>query len=329
MFLSIISIDKMIRLLQNRFAILTLSSIFFMSLSLKADYSPTNCNAGNNTPWEGPITLTGSELPDGVIDCDDDDCEVQVKYYKRMIFNNGNPYWEFQILSVQYKNCSASCRLDPWKVGLWFIAMNERYNMGLIYVGDCYNTFTYKVGSCWELTNPFSQIYKYTVCGGECCQAVYRICIVATTGDDNFEFDRLGEPSIISNNCTGPCQFYDCGNTTPNDFTVTTVKNGPPISVSLNKMSVNELDESVSMQIQPNPTNGKIKLTLNMPEKGTYLITVYDSRGDEMLKQDLIIASEKDVEVDLNSDILSVGMYNIIITGKSGEIMSGKFIKMK
>ncbi|PKL85617.1 MAG: hypothetical protein CVV22_06850 [Ignavibacteriae bacterium HGW-Ignavibacteriae-1] len=78
-----------------------------------------------------------------------------------------------------------------------------------------------------------------------------------------------------------------------------------------------------------NPTDGNVIVSFDLPEKGIYTLSVYDNLGIEIFKQEINAGANLNIEFELKSNAYPAGMYNVLISGFSGEIINGKFIKIK
>ncbi|MBS4000719.1 MAG: T9SS type A sorting domain-containing protein [Desulfobulbaceae bacterium] len=78
-----------------------------------------------------------------------------------------------------------------------------------------------------------------------------------------------------------------------------------------------------------NPTDGNVIVSFDLPEKGIYSISVYGNLGNEIFKQEINSGANLNVEFELKSNSFAIGTYNVVISGSNGEIMNGKFIKVK
>jgi hypothetical protein len=78
-----------------------------------------------------------------------------------------------------------------------------------------------------------------------------------------------------------------------------------------------------------NPTDGNVIVSLDLPEKGAYKISVFDNLGNEIFKQEINSNNNLNFEFELKSNTFPAGLYNVVVSGLSGEIISGKFIKVK
>jgi hypothetical protein len=289
----------------------------------KATYDPTNCDEGDTTAWTGPITLIGMGLPPGVIGCSDSNCIVTVKYYKRNI-----PGWgiEFQVAEISFQNCDSACMVNPWRAAMWMIAVVNKNEMGLINNNDCYNNFVYKAATCWQHDIIFN---RYIACGGECCAGLYRICKRNGPTGDYLEFTQIQVTNRQTYNCTSPCNFTDCSSTMPGSFDGPNEMPDGDIGIFYPKMSIYESLASKFINIHPNPANLKIEINLELPKPGIYSISVFDINGLEHYKKEINLSSNLNINLDVNTSTLPNGLYNIVVTGTNGEVISGKFIKIK
>ncbi len=298
--------------------------VSFTGTTYSQSYDPTHCNEGDPTPWTGPITAWAIGLPADVMGCEDTDCIVTIIYYDRYI-----PGWgyEFQIASIQFQNCDSTCKENAWRMALWMIAMKNQRMMRINQVDSCYLNFTYKAATCWEYSHMSLSAFQYEACGGECCVGLYEICRRVGTSGPYFEFTQLFAIERETYNCDSPCEFTDCESTMPGNWQGSIPSSG--IGNIFPKLGIYESIPSENMNFHPNPTDGNVIVSLELPEKGIYSISVFDNLGNEIFKQELNSGNNLNFEFELKSSTFPTGAYNVVVSGSHGEILNGKFIKIK
>lgn len=79
---------------------------------------------------------------------------------------------------------------------------------------------------------------------------------------------------------------------------------------------IDEIEDNITVNIYPNPNNGKFRLHINSKEKSTVTIQIYNPAGRLIYqKKDLVIQDEFIENVELN--MVSAGIYSIFITNKN------------
>jgi hypothetical protein len=312
------------RLEMVRIALLFVIFVSFTGIANSQTYDPTICDEGDSTPWIGPITAWAVGIPEEVLGCDDDSCIVTITYYKRYIPGWG---WEFQIATITFEGCDAECMENAWNCAWWMIATKYKVQLGINVVDGCYETFHMRAATCWEYDNSLPTISQYKACGGECCVGMYRICRRLGPSGTYFEFTELAPIQNVTNTCETPCEFIDCENTMPGNWSVT---DEPPAGGDLLlKLSIYESVISDRINFHPNPTDGNVIVSFDLPEKGVYTFSVFDNLGNEIFNQEVNSGANLNVEFELKSNSFATGTYNVVVSGNNGEIMNGKFIKVK
>jgi hypothetical protein len=216
--------------------------------------------------------------------------------------------------------------VDAWKCAYWMLAMKNQEQLEIEDIDDCSNVFWLKAATCWKQTLHVA-FNQYRACGGECCVGMYRICKYLGTSGPYFSFTQLSPPEPATDNCEEPCEFTDCDGTMPASWIVDV---GYPIGGNLiPKLSIYESIPSKNINFHPNPTDGNVIVSFDLPEKGIYTISVFDNQGNEIFKQEINSEAHLNFEFELKSNVYPVGMYNVLISSDNGEIMNGKFIKIK
>ncbi|MFA5510973.1 MAG: hypothetical protein WC313_00870 [Candidatus Kapaibacterium sp.] len=293
-------------------------------LTAQDTYDPTYCNEGDTTTWNGPVTVIGVRLPLSFVACTDTNCIVTVKFYERNI-----PGWgyEFQIVEIGFQNCDSSCMTQPWKIAMWLITVVRQQEMLLYNNNDCYSNFVYKVATCWQL-NPI--LHTYYPCGGECCYGLYMICRRFSPSGEYFEFNQIYAIDRETYNCLGPnCNFTDCESTMPEDFDGPYATPNGNIGVFYPKMSIYESAPSKFMSINPNPADSKIELNLDLENPGAYSVTVMDINGVVHYNQVVALGSNGNIKIELDITSIPIGLYNVIATDSSGNVIKGQFVKIQ
>ncbi|MBS4000863.1 MAG: hypothetical protein KGZ71_10320 [Desulfobulbaceae bacterium] len=306
-----------------RIALLFVIFVSFTGIAL-GSYDPTHCDEGDTTAWNGPITAWAVGLPSDVLGCSDTNCIVTITYYDRFVPGTG---YEFQIASIQFQNCDPACKENAWRTAMWMIAMKNQVAMGIHIPNGCYQTFTYKAATCWEYSNLSPSVSQYDACGGECCVGLYEICRRIGTSGPYFEFTQLDVTTRETYNCETPCEFTDCESTMPGDWNASIPGSGT--GNIFPKLGIYESVPSKNINFHPNPTDGNVIVSLDLPEKGIYKISVFDNTGYEIFKQEINTDANLNFEFELKSNTFPIGLFNVIISGINGEIINGKFIKIK
>lgn len=306
-----------------RIALLFAIFVSFTGIAL-GSYDPTHCDEGDTTAWNGPITAWGVGLPADVMGCSDTNCIVTITYYDRFI-----PGWgyEFQIATIQFQNCDSACKANAWRAALWMIAMKEQERLNIDDVDECYLSFTYKAATCWEYDNFSPSISLYKACGGECCVGIYEICNRVGTSGPYFEFTQIDVTDRETYSCETPCEFTDCASTMPGNWNGSNPGSGT--GNIFPKLGIYESIPSRNINFHPNPTDGNVVVSVELPEKGVYTFSVFDNLGNEIFKQEINIETNLNFEFELKSNTFPIGLYNVIVSGLTGEIINGKFIKVK
>jgi hypothetical protein len=307
-----------------RIALLFAIFVGFTGIANSQTYDPTICNEGFPTPWIGPITAWAIGIPADVLGCDDSDCIVTITYYKRFIPGWG---WEFQVAEIQFQGCNIECRENAWKCAWWMIAMKYQVELEIDVVDGCYGTFHMKAATCWEEEENSFSFFNFKACGGECCVGMYRICKRMGPSGTYFEFREVSPIQNVTYNCETPCEFVDCENTMPGNWDIT--DDSPGGGNLLPKLGIYESIPFKNITFHPNPTDGNVIVSLELPEKGTYNISVFDNLGNEIFKQDINTGANLNFEFELKSNSFAIGAYNVVVSGTNGEVMNGKFIKVK
>lgn len=310
------------RLEMVRIALLFVIFVGFTGIANSQTYDPTICDFGDTTAWDGPITAWAIGIPANVIGCADSNCIVSIIYYERFVQGG----WEFQIAEISFQDCDSACMVNAWKCAYWMLAMKNQAKLGIENLDDCSDVFWLKAATCWQHIQ-YLAFNRYRACGGECCIGMYRICRYLGPSGEYFSFTQITAPEPGTNNCEEPCEFTDCDGTMPPSWIVDV---GTPIGGNLiPKLSIYESIPSKNINFHPNPTDGNVIVSFDLPEKGIYTISVFDNLGNEIFKQEINSGANLNIEFELKSNAYPAGMFNVLISCGNGEIMNGKFVKIK
>lgn len=306
-----------------------LSFIIFISLSsnvVRAEFDPTICDQGDDTPWQGPKTVTGINIL-SFFGCENDiDCIIEVEYYIRWVDWGNGLEPDLQISNIKMTNCSPLCEQYIWKAALFLAFMANESS--ITYYGDppCYQNYFYQASTCWEkLLIP--TMFEYRACGAECCVGNYKVCKVISTNGNNYTFELLGRTTPETYNCTAPCSIVDCENSTPNTFQVNDVpiNTGGRIIIPP-KMSYIESNFAY-MQIFPNPAQNTVTLELTNEYRGEIKIELTDILGNSIME---IIDNKSTADYIKQIDVknLQKGLINIKVNYGNHTIKTLNFIKI-
>lgn len=96
--------------------------------------------------------------------------------------------------------------------------------------------------------------------------------------------------------------------------------------LSLDPTSTNDLEQSLSLDIFPNPVNEVLSLQTNAQGSDTYDLFLFDQSGRQILNQKINIPAGENVSpIEVNN--LSTGMYNLIISDGENQITK-KMLKL-
>ena len=287
--------------------------------------NPALCNDGDNTSWGDMLTINMFDLPANVLGCDDPDCTVTVEYYRR----HTSWGWEFTVATITFSGqCDYECMANPWKVALWMLAVTYQTQFELLYPDDCYDSFIYRLATCWHKTTTF--VIKFTACDeGACCSGTFEICLRGELPYDTYlEFTRISELQMIYSECTLPCEFYQCSELMPNPFEVTTHRpDNTPYTTF--KQSVQNLGSSNTMELRPNPAINSVNIHITVQETGIYQLNVVNNIGNTIHSQSIRIGSGLVFDLELTTQDYVSGNYNVVLTNNEGLIFNQQFIKIK
>jgi len=300
-------------------------SIYFSVSAFGQSPDPSNCDNGDTTSWENPLTGWTINIPAEVLGCDDPDCVVTIEYYKR----HTSWGWEFTITKITFSStCDNDCINNAWRTALWMLAVRYQTEMELEEIDDCYNNFIYRLATCWQKVTTYGMV-SYTACGSDCCSGVYDICLRLVNGDKKIEIQRVSELQPITFNCTSPCEFKECSELMPLNIIVDTHRPDNSAYEVFPKQSIYNQESSNSMELRPNPAINSINIRIAVPESGVYKLNVVDNIGSTVHSQSINVGKSLEFELDLTTQEYHSGNYNVVLTNNSGLILNQKFIKIK